>query len=85
MLFSGSITETGKTCPSTVVYVEVFARICDHLKHIDTVGIPVMPQDVPNPRATLLYGVRACVENSKKPIYFSTDKSAHYLHMVDVE
>jgi trimethylamine--corrinoid protein Co-methyltransferase len=67
-------TETGKTRPSTVADVEVFARICDHLKHIDMVGIPVMPQDVPNPKATLLYGVRACVENSKKPIYFSTDK-----------
>jgi trimethylamine--corrinoid protein Co-methyltransferase len=67
-------TETGKTRPSTVADVEVFARICDHLKHIDVVGIPVMPQDVPNPKATLLYGVRACVENSRKPIYFSTDK-----------
>lgn len=67
-------TETSKTRPSTVADVELFARICDHLKHIDMVGIPVMPQDVPDPKATLLYGVRACVENSTKPIYFSTDK-----------
>jgi trimethylamine--corrinoid protein Co-methyltransferase len=37
------------------------------------IGIPVMPQDVPDPKATLLYGVRACIENSTKPIYFSTD------------
>jgi len=28
---------------------------------------------VPEPRASLLYGVRACIENSTKPIYFSTD------------
>jgi len=34
----------------------------------------VMPQDVPNPRATLLYGVRATIENSRKPIFFSTDR-----------
>jgi len=32
-----------------------------------------MPQDVPDPRSTLLYGVKAVVENSDKPIYFSTD------------
>ncbi len=67
-------TETGETRASTVADVELFARICDALAHIDMVGIPVMPQDVANPRATLLYGVRACIENSSKPIYFSTDK-----------
>jgi len=30
------------------------------------IGIPVMPQDVPNAGASLLYGVRAVIENSRK-------------------
>jgi trimethylamine--corrinoid protein Co-methyltransferase len=34
-----------------------------------------MPQDVPEPRNTLLHAVMACVENSRKPIYFSTDNA----------
>jgi trimethylamine--corrinoid protein Co-methyltransferase len=53
--------------------VELFARICDGLECIDMIGIPVMPQDVPNPQATLPYAVRAVIANSTKPIYFSTD------------
>jgi trimethylamine--corrinoid protein Co-methyltransferase len=32
-----------------------------------------MPQDVPNPKATLPYAVRAVIANSTKPIFFSTD------------
>ena len=68
-------SETGETRPSTVADVEAFARICDQLTHIDVIGVPVMPQDVPDPRATLLYGVRACIENSPKPVYFSTDRA----------
>lgn len=67
-------SETGETRPSTVSDVEVFARICDKLEHIDVLGIPVMPQDVPDPHATLVFAVKACIENSSKPIYFSTDK-----------
>lgn len=67
-------SETGETRSSKVADVELFARICDQLAHIDVVGVPVMPQDVPDPKASLLYGVRACIENSRKPIYFSTDK-----------
>ncbi len=67
-------SETGETRPSKVSDVEAFARICDKLANIDVLGIPVMPQDVPNPRATLIYAVKACIENSTKPIYFSTDK-----------
>jgi len=54
----------------------LFARICEELNDIDMIGIPVMPQDVPEPRATLLYGVRACIANSRKPIFFSTDQTA---------
>lgn len=67
-------SDTGETRPSRVADVEVFARICDRLPHIDMIGIPVMPQDMPDPESSLLYGVRACIENSRKPIYFSTDK-----------
>ena len=64
---------TGNTRASTVADVEQFARICEQLAEIDAIGIPVMPQDVPDPLATSLYGVRACIENSSKPIFFSTD------------
>ena len=66
-------SDTGETRPSTVADVELFARICHELDVIDMIGIPTMPQDVPEPRSSLLYGVRACIENSTKPIYFSTD------------
>jgi trimethylamine--corrinoid protein Co-methyltransferase len=66
-------SDTGRTRSSTVADVETFARICQQLECIDMIGIPVMPQDVPNSRATLLYGVRAVIENSDKPVFFSTD------------
>lgn len=66
-------SESGKTRPSTVADVGMFARICEALPHIDMIGIPVMPQDVAIPESTLLHGVKACVENSRKPIFFSTD------------
>ncbi|MCX5759535.1 MAG: trimethylamine methyltransferase family protein [Candidatus Hydrogenedentes bacterium] len=67
-------SDTGATRPSTVADVEQFARLCEGLSDIDVIGIPVMPQNVPDPRATLLYGVRACIANSRKPIFFSTDR-----------
>jgi trimethylamine--corrinoid protein Co-methyltransferase len=66
-------TETGHTRPSTVADVALFAHLCDQLECIDMIGIPVMPQDVPNPKATLPYAVRAVMENSTKPVFFSTD------------
>ncbi len=68
-------SNSGQTRSSTVADVELFARICQDLKHIDMIGIPVMPQDVPNPQASLLYGVKAVLENSVKPIFFSTDNA----------
>jgi trimethylamine--corrinoid protein Co-methyltransferase len=68
-------SQTGRRRESTVADVELFTRICDRLECIDMVGIPVMPQDVPNPKATLLYAVRAVIENTTKPIYFSTDNT----------
>ncbi|MHB9038689.1 MAG: trimethylamine methyltransferase family protein [Armatimonadota bacterium] len=66
---------TGEARSSTVADVEQFARICEQLPNIDMIGIPVMPQDGLDQKAALLYGVKACVENSQKPIYFSTDKA----------
>ncbi|UCB45826.1 MAG: trimethylamine methyltransferase family protein [Spirochaetota bacterium] len=66
-------TDTGKTRYATVNDVELCARICDDLEYIDMVGTPVMPQDVKDPKSTLLYGVKAVIENSKKPVFFSTD------------
>lgn len=67
-------SDTGETRPSKVADVELFARICDQLPNIDIVGVPVMPQDMADPVASLLYGVKACIENSRKPMYFSTDR-----------
>ncbi len=66
-------SQTGRRRESTVADVELFTRVCDRLECIDMVGIPVMPQDVPDPRATLLYAVRAVIENTPKPVYFSTN------------
>ncbi len=69
-------SESGETRFSRVADVERFARLCEQLSGIDLIGIPVMPQDVPEPRASLLYGVRAVLQNSRKPLYFSTDNAA---------
>jgi trimethylamine--corrinoid protein Co-methyltransferase len=66
---------TGATRPSRVADVARFARLCEQLGAIDMIGIPVMPQDVRVPRATLLHAVAATVENSRKPIFFSTDSA----------
>jgi trimethylamine--corrinoid protein Co-methyltransferase len=66
-------SDTGQTRASRVADVERFARLCEQSPAIDMIGIPVMPQDVPVPAASLLHGVKACIENSRKPIYFSTD------------
>jgi len=68
--------ETGETRPSRVEDVEMFAHLCEYLPDIDMIGIPVMPQDVPIPSTSLLYGVKATIENSKKPIFFSTDRTS---------
>jgi len=67
-------SETGETRASTVEDVALCARLCEQLDHIDMIGIPVMPQDVASPRATLLHAVRATIANSRKPLFFSTDQ-----------
>jgi len=77
-------SETGETRESTVADVEQFARICEQLPNIDVLGIPVMPQDVANPEHSLLYGVKACIENCRKPIYFSTDNPAVNRKIMDM-
>ena len=77
-------SESGQTRASTVADVENFAKICDQCNVIDMIGIPVMPQDVPDPKVSLLYGVRACVENSTKPIYFSTDNARVNRACIDI-
>jgi trimethylamine--corrinoid protein Co-methyltransferase len=66
-------SSSGLTRLSTVSDIEQFAALCEQLPDIDVIGIPVMPQDVPHPRTSLLYGVKAVATNSRKPIFFSTD------------
>lgn len=68
-------SETGETRSSRVADVERFARLCEQLPAIDMLGIPVMPQDVATPRASLLHAVAACARNGRKPIFFSTDNA----------
>lgn len=68
-------SDTGETRTSKVADVELFARICEQLSNIDVMGIPVMPQDMPDANSSLLHAVRACIENTRKPIYFSTDRA----------
>jgi trimethylamine---corrinoid protein Co-methyltransferase len=77
-------SETGKTRESRVADVEQFSRICEQLPNIDMIGIPVMPQDVVDPTASLLHGVRACIENSRKPIFFSTDNPSVNRKIMDM-
>ena len=77
-------SDTGQTRPSTVADVELFSRICEELDCIDMIGIPVMPQDVPDPRMTLPYGARAVIENSRKPIFFSTDNAGINRAIIDM-
>jgi trimethylamine--corrinoid protein Co-methyltransferase len=69
-------SDSGATRKSTIADVELFARICQELEYIDLIGIPVMPQDVSDPHASLLHGVGAVIRNSTKPIFFSTDSAA---------
>lgn len=76
--------DTGETRTSTVADVELFAKICEELECIDMIGIPVMPQDVPHAASSLLYGVQACVKNSRKPIYFSTDNMGVNRAIIDM-
>lgn len=63
-------SESGQTRASTVADVENFAKICDQCNVIDMIGIPVMPQDVPDPKVSLLYGVRALLKTAQNRFTF---------------
>jgi trimethylamine--corrinoid protein Co-methyltransferase len=76
--------ESGETRPSGIADVELFARICEELPAINMIGIPVMPQDAPDPKLSLLHAVRACVTNSRKPIFFSTDQPNINRHVMEM-
>jgi len=66
------LDENGDRRNSTLKDVEDFAIISDYLGDVDIIGVPVMPQDV-TPQTTLLYAVKAILENSKKPVFFSSE------------
>jgi len=77
-------SQTGETRPSRIDDVERFSRVCQALPTIDMIGIPVMPQDGAVAEASLLYGVRATIANSDKPIYFSTDSAKVNRAIIDM-
>lgn len=66
------IDNDGARRDSNIKDIEEFAMISDHLSEIDMIGVPAMPQDV-TPQTTLLYAVKALLENSKKPIFYSAE------------
>lgn len=66
------VDENGDRRESTIKDVEDFAVISDYLSEVDVIGVPVMPQDV-TPQTTLLYAIKAILENSKKPVFFSSE------------
>lgn len=64
--------DSGNRRNSTVEDVERFAIVSDALSEVDIVGVPVMPQDT-RPETTLLHAIRAILENTKKPVFFSSE------------
>ncbi|MDO8685720.1 MAG: trimethylamine methyltransferase family protein [Clostridiales bacterium] len=76
------LDESGARRDSTVKDVEDFAIISDYLSEVDVVGVPVMPQDA-TPQTTLLYAIKAILENSKKPVFFSSE--SEYINQAAIE
>jgi Trimethylamine:corrinoid methyltransferase len=76
------LDENGARRDSTIKDVEDFAVLSDYLSEVDVIGIPVMPQDV-TPQTTLLYAVKAILENSKKPVFFSSE--SEYINQAAIE
>ncbi|QPM68529.1 trimethylamine methyltransferase family protein [Atribacter laminatus] len=66
--------QTGIRRDSLVEDVEKFVCIADQLDEIDLIGIPVMPQDTPA-ESTLLYAVKAALNNSTKPLFYSSESA----------
>jgi len=64
--------DTGERRNATVKDVEQLTIVADRLKQIDVIGIPVDPWEV-TPEAHVIYGVKALMENTAKPIYFSSN------------
>ena len=64
--------DTGNRRNSTVRDAERFAAVSDALSEVDIVGVPLMPQDT-TPETTLLYAIKAILENTKKPVFFSSE------------
>jgi trimethylamine--corrinoid protein Co-methyltransferase len=64
--------DTGERRNSTVSDVEKFSVLSDALTAVDIVGVPVMPQDTPA-QTTLVHAVKAILENTKKPIFYSSE------------
>lgn len=64
--------DTGERRNATVQDVEQLAIVADRLSEIDVLGIPVDPWEV-TPEAHVFYGVKALMENTTKPIYFSSN------------
>ncbi len=56
----------------TLKDVENFAKVTHHLEDLDVLGLPASPAGV-NSRTSLLYALKVCMENSTKPVFFSTD------------
>lgn len=77
------VDESGNRRDSTLKDVEDFAVISDYLSDVDVVGVPVMPQDV-TPQTTLLYAVKAILENSKKPVFFSSESEIINKAIIDM-
>lgn len=67
--------DDGERRPSTLRDVEEFAIVSDRLSAVDMIGVPVMPQDV-TAQTTLLHAVKAIMENSVKPIFFSSESES---------
>jgi len=63
--------------------VEECAILSDALPDVDMVGVPVMPQDV-TPQTTLLYAVKAILENSNKPVFFSSESEIINQAIIDM-
>lgn len=77
------VDEKGNRRNSTIKDVEDFAVISDYLSEVDVIGVPVMPQDV-TPQTTLAYAVKAILENSKKPVFFSSESEMVNMAIIEM-
>lgn len=55
--------------------VKDFSIVADQLDNVDFVGPQGMPSDVPQ-ASSILHGVQAVLENTRKPLYFAVDQAA---------